>query len=128
MEKITEYAIGSSLLTYDLIERILKDGAKLTLSEEAVEKIQHCRDFLDSKTDENNLPKNAVRQSIPGSCFMLIFILILLPVSGLFLPDIISEMHYVPLPPPHTSPLSGHHSAQMPLQITGYHQWSGPHS
>ena len=56
MEKITEYAIGSSLLTYDLIERILKDGAKLTLSDEAIEKIQHCRDFLDTKTDENTVP------------------------------------------------------------------------
>ncbi len=51
-----EYAIGSSLLTYDLIEKILKDGAKLTLSDEAIEKIQHCRDFLDTKTDENTVP------------------------------------------------------------------------
>ena len=56
MEKIKEYAIGSSLLTYDLIERILKDRAKLTLSDEAIEKIQHCRDFLDTKTDENTVP------------------------------------------------------------------------
>ena len=56
MEKMTEYAIGSSLLTYDLIEKILKDGARLTLSEEAKEKIRHCRDFLDTKTDENTVP------------------------------------------------------------------------
>ncbi len=53
---MTEYAIGSSLLTYDLIEKILKDGAKLTLSDSAIEKIQHCRDFLDTKTDENTVP------------------------------------------------------------------------
>ena len=38
MEKLETYAIGSSLLTYDLIERILKDGTKLTLSDEARQK------------------------------------------------------------------------------------------
>lgn len=56
MEKMTDYAIGSSLLTYDIIEEILLSGAKLTLSPEAIEKIRHCRDFLDSKTDENTVP------------------------------------------------------------------------
>ena len=68
MEKMTEYAIGSSLLTYDLIERILKDGAKLTLSEEAIEKIQHCRDFLDSKTDENTVPIYGVTTGFGSLC------------------------------------------------------------
>ena len=43
------YAIGSSELTYDLIEQLLKDKTKLVLSEEAIAKIQHCRDYLDSK-------------------------------------------------------------------------------
>ena len=56
MEKLKTYAIGSSQLTYDLIERILKDGTKLELSEKAIEKIQKCRDFLDKKTDENTVP------------------------------------------------------------------------
>ena len=32
MEKLKEYAIGSSDLTYDLIERILNDGTHLVLS------------------------------------------------------------------------------------------------
>ncbi|MDE6290990.1 MAG: histidine ammonia-lyase [Muribaculaceae bacterium] len=68
MEKITEYAIGSSLLTYDLIERILKDGAKLTLSKEAIEKIQHCRDFLDTKTDENTVPIYGVTTGFGSLC------------------------------------------------------------
>ena len=65
---MTEYAIGSSLLTYDLIERILKDGAKLTLSEEAIEKIQHCRDFLDTKTDENTVPIYGVTTGFGSLC------------------------------------------------------------
>ncbi len=68
MEKMTEYAIGSSLLTYDQIEKILKDGAKLTLSEEAIEKIQHCRDFLDTKTDENTVPIYGVTTGFGSLC------------------------------------------------------------
>lgn len=50
------YEIGSSLLTYDLVEKILKDKCKLVLSEEARRKICHCREFLDRKTDENTKP------------------------------------------------------------------------
>ena len=65
---MTEYAIGSSLLTYDLIEKILRDGAKLTLSDEAIEKIQHCRDFLDTKTDENTVPIYGVTTGFGSLC------------------------------------------------------------
>ncbi|MDE6637079.1 MAG: histidine ammonia-lyase [Muribaculaceae bacterium] len=68
MKKLTEYAIGSSMLTYDLIEKILKDNAKLTLSEEAIEKIQHCRDFLDTKTDENTVPIYGVTTGFGSLC------------------------------------------------------------
>lgn len=38
MDKLKEYAIGSSDLTYDLIERILNDGTKLVLGDEARKK------------------------------------------------------------------------------------------
>ena len=65
---MTEYAIGSSLLTYDLIERIIKDGAKLVLSDDAVEKIQHCRDFLDTKTDDNTVPIYGVTTGFGSLC------------------------------------------------------------
>ncbi len=51
---MTTYAIGSSELTYDLIEKILKDNAKLTLSESAIEKIEHCRNYLNEKTDNTS--------------------------------------------------------------------------
>lgn len=68
MAKLTEYAIGSSLLTYDLIEQILNDGAKLTLSDEAIEKIQHCRDYLDKKTDENTVPIYGVTTGFGSLC------------------------------------------------------------
>lgn len=68
MEKLETYAIGSSLLTYDLIERILKDGTKLTLSDEAKEKIQHCRDFLDSKATAESKPIYGVTTGFGSLC------------------------------------------------------------
>lgn len=68
MEKLEIYEIGSSQLTYDLIERILKEGTKLTLSESAREKIQHCRDFLDKKTDENTVPVYGVTTGFGSLC------------------------------------------------------------
>lgn len=68
MEKMKSYAIGSSMLTYDLIEKILNDNARLTLSEEAVEKIQHCRDFLDRKTEENGAPIYGVTTGFGSLC------------------------------------------------------------
>lgn len=68
MEKLTTYAIGSSRLTYDLIERILNDGAKLVLSDEAVQKIQHCRDYLDHKTDSCEAPIYGVTTGFGSLC------------------------------------------------------------
>lgn len=68
MDKMKEYAIGSSQLTYDLIEKILLTGARLTLSEEARAKIRHCRDFLDSKTDENTVPIYGVTTGFGSLC------------------------------------------------------------
>lgn len=46
------YEIGSSLLTYDLIEEILNSKATLSLSEEGEKRIRHCREYLDRKTDD----------------------------------------------------------------------------
>ena len=58
------YAIGSSELTYDLIEQLLKDKTKLVLSDEAVAKIQHCRDYLDSKMEDTS-------KCLPSSTFLV---------------------------------------------------------
>lgn len=68
MEKLQTYAIGSSLLTYDLIERILKDKTKLTLSEEAKQKIEHCRSYLDKKADESAAPIYGVTTGFGSLC------------------------------------------------------------
>ena len=66
--KLDKYGIGTSELTYDLIERILLDGAKLYLSEEAKEKIQKCRDYLDQKTDNNTVPIYGVTTGFGSLC------------------------------------------------------------
>ena len=68
MEKLEKYGIGTSQLTYDLIERILVDGTKLYLSEEAKQKIQHCRDYLDKKTDNDTVPIYGVTTGFGSLC------------------------------------------------------------
>ena len=62
------YAIGSSELTYDLIEQLLKDKTKLVLSDEAIAKIQHCRDYLDSKMDDTSKPIYGVTTGFGSLC------------------------------------------------------------
>lgn len=68
MDKMKTYEIGSSPLTYDLIERILRDGAKLTLSDEGRARIQHCREYLDRKTDNNTEPIYGVTTGFGSLC------------------------------------------------------------
>ena len=68
MSKLETYAIGSSPLTYDLIEKILRDGTQLVLSDEAIAKITHCREYLDKKTDENTVPIYGVTTGFGSLC------------------------------------------------------------
>lgn len=68
MNKLEIYAIGSSQLTYDLIEKILKDDTKLILSEEGRARINHCREFLDKKTDDNTVPIYGVTTGFGSLC------------------------------------------------------------
>lgn len=67
-KKLEVYAIGSSKLTYDLIEKILNDGTKLILSEEGRQRIAHCREFLDKKTDDNTVPIYGVTTGFGSLC------------------------------------------------------------
>ena len=68
LKKLEKYGIGTSELTYDLIERILLDGAKLYLSDEAKAKIQKCRDYLDKKTDNDTTPIYGVTTGFGSLC------------------------------------------------------------
>ena len=62
------YAIGSGQLTYSIIEKIIKSGARLSLSPEARERISHCREFLDKKTDETTQPIYGVTTGFGSLC------------------------------------------------------------
>lgn len=68
MERLETYAIGSSELTYDLIERILKDKTRLVLSDEARERISHCREYLDKKAEESKDPIYGVTTGFGSLC------------------------------------------------------------
>lgn len=68
MSKLETYAIGSSELTYDLIERILKDHTRLVLSDEAIAKIQHCREYLDKKSVDSDKPIYGVTTGFGSLC------------------------------------------------------------
>ena len=68
MAKLEIYEIGSSELTYDLIETLLRDKTKLVLSERAIEKISHCREYLDKKTDNNTVPIYGVTTGFGSLC------------------------------------------------------------
>ena len=62
------YKIGSSDLTYHLIEEILASKARLELSDKAIEKIKYCREYLDSKTDSNTEPIYGVTTGFGSLC------------------------------------------------------------
>lgn len=68
MKKLETYAIGQSELTYDLIEKILKDGTKLVLSDEARAKIEKCRTYLDAKTENDTVPIYGVTTGFGSLC------------------------------------------------------------
>lgn len=62
------YKIGSSDLTFDLIEKILNENIKLELSKEAVQRIQKCRDYLDRKTKESDVPLYGITTGFGSLC------------------------------------------------------------
>lgn len=68
MNEQQTYAIGSTKLTYDLIEKLLKNKTRLILSEEGRARIQKCREFLDSKTDSAHQPIYGVTTGFGSLC------------------------------------------------------------
>jgi histidine ammonia-lyase len=68
MENRPIYKIGSSLLDYAKIEELLKTNAKLELSDEAIAKIQKCRDYLDKKAENSENPIYGVTTGFGSLC------------------------------------------------------------
>ena len=62
------YKIGSGDLTFDIIEKIINENMKLELSPEAVERIQKCRDYLDNKIKESDVPLYGITTGFGSLC------------------------------------------------------------
>lgn len=62
------YKIGSGDLTFDIIERIINENLKLELAPEAVERIQKCRDYLDNKIEESDMPLYGITTGFGSLC------------------------------------------------------------
>jgi len=54
MEKV--HYISNDQLTFDKIDQIIKEGFKLALSEESINNIKKCREYLDKKMESNDDP------------------------------------------------------------------------
>ena len=62
------YSIGSSELTFEIIERILNENLKLELSSEAKFRIQKCRDYLDAKIASSSDPLYGITTGFGSLC------------------------------------------------------------
>lgn len=62
------HTINSSPLTLELIDQIINHDYKLELSQEAVDKIQKCRDYLDNKVKTNTEPIYGITTGFGSLC------------------------------------------------------------
>ncbi len=62
------YFIGSGELTFEIIEDILNNHARLELSAEAIAKIEKCRNYLDRKAVESEVPLYGITTGFGSLC------------------------------------------------------------
>lgn len=62
------YQIGSGELTFDIIEDILEHHRHLELSDQAIAKIEKCRQYLDRKTEESDVPLYGITTGFGSLC------------------------------------------------------------
>lgn len=60
--------ISAETLTFEMVNRIIKDNYKLALSDDAVRRIQHCRDYLDKKMENQSTPIYGVTTGFGSLC------------------------------------------------------------
>lgn len=68
MDDKKELLIGGEPLTLESCEAYLRQRPKLRLSEEAVKRIQYCRDYLDRKVEESDKPIYGVTTGFGSLC------------------------------------------------------------
>ncbi|MDR1682660.1 MAG: aromatic amino acid ammonia-lyase, partial [Candidatus Symbiothrix sp.] len=62
------YQVGSSALTFEVIEKIINENLKLNLAPEAAERIQKCRDYLDRKIESSETPMYGITTGFGSLC------------------------------------------------------------
>jgi len=62
------YYVGSGNLTFDIIEKIINKNLKLELAQEAKERIQKCRDYLDKKIESQKTPLYGITTGFGSLC------------------------------------------------------------
>ena len=60
--------ISAETLTFEMVNRIIKENYKLALSADAVRRIQHCRDYLDKKMENQSTPIYGVTTGFGSLC------------------------------------------------------------
>ena len=62
------YAIGSSDLSYELIDQIIHEGYQLELHSDGKQRIQKCRDYLDNKIKASKVPVYGITTGFGSLC------------------------------------------------------------
>ncbi|MFH1118453.1 MAG: histidine ammonia-lyase [Bacteroidota bacterium] len=62
------FAISSQPLDFEKIESLLENNTRLSLSEEAISAIQHCRDYLDDKLKNHREPIYGITTGFGSLC------------------------------------------------------------
>lgn len=60
--------ISAETFTFEMVNRIIKENYKLALSDDAVRRIQHCRDYLDKKMENQSTPIYGVTTGFGSLC------------------------------------------------------------
>ncbi|MEG1556595.1 MAG: aromatic amino acid ammonia-lyase, partial [Bacteroidales bacterium] len=63
-----KHSISSDFFSLDLVEKIIKNKAKISLSEEAVEAVEKCRQYLDEKMKTSKVPVYGVTTGFGSLC------------------------------------------------------------
>jgi len=62
------FEISPQPLDFNTIEHILENNTKLSLSQEAIKRIQHCRDYLDDKLKNHSEPIYGITTGFGSLC------------------------------------------------------------
>ncbi|MDH6304979.1 histidine ammonia-lyase [Parabacteroides sp. PF5-5] len=62
------YHVGAQPLTFESIEKILTENMRLELTPDVIKRIQHCRDYLDKKIEQQEGPLYGITTGFGSLC------------------------------------------------------------